>query len=380
MANSVLNEVGQRPPEQTIWDLYEEEKRKRDNSAESKLTSAAAGLGAKYGLSEIGSALAGPEVATPVMTSVGGTPVAAAPGFASSLAAAAPYAGVAAGTYLLGKGANDLVKGKEDNSSTGKASRAQLGWTSGGLSEVARFFGLGGGKNEDQQSRDKVRGGLKERGFLDPNNNLVLADGSLFDIGKDGGEPRYNVDFGNAQSGNAVGWSNPLAAIVTGGDKKLTNDFAGYFANGAMSNAKDDASVMKNARAMYERAGFKDANSAYAAVDDLAKRGVISAEDQAAYRYGIATVFGVAKGGAQAKSGGGNSGNSGGGKNSSGSPRPKNPKSPAPPISAPLPPPTTDQSIADAYRKVFEENQGVTGRNPLLNNPLLAIPSPRNFK
>jgi hypothetical protein len=50
----------------------------------------------------------------------------------------------ALGTYLAGKSAYDQYRGKEDNSNQGKAGRAQLAWTTGGISEIARALGIGG--------------------------------------------------------------------------------------------------------------------------------------------------------------------------------------------------------------------------------------------
>lgn len=71
-------------------------------------------------------------------------------------------AAVAAGTYLAGKSAYDLIKGKEeDKSAQGKFGRGQLAFTTMGLSEVARALGLGGQKSTkqiQQERRDELIG------------------------------------------------------------------------------------------------------------------------------------------------------------------------------------------------------------------------------
>lgn len=51
-----------------------------------------------------------------------------------------PLAGIAAGTYLGGKSALNLLQGKSDNSLQGKLGRATLGIATGGISEIARPF------------------------------------------------------------------------------------------------------------------------------------------------------------------------------------------------------------------------------------------------
>lgn len=62
-----------------------------------------------------------------------------------------PLAGIAAGTYLAGKAAYDQLMDKQDNSAQGKFGRGQLAWSTGGLSEVARAFGLNLGHKSTKQ-------------------------------------------------------------------------------------------------------------------------------------------------------------------------------------------------------------------------------------
>lgn len=116
---------------------------------------------------------------------------------------------------------------------------------------------LGSTKNDDQIRRDRVREKLQKGKAIDENFAFTLSDGTKYDIGNEGDDDKivnasgegthrnYNVDTTNSLAAQAVGWANPLARIVSGGDKKLTSDFAGYLANAAMSNANGDPEVVR---------------------------------------------------------------------------------------------------------------------------------------
>lgn len=71
---------------------------------------------------------------------------------------ALPLAGIALGTYLGGKSAYNLLKGKKDNSLGGKAGRVTLGIATGGLSEIARPFLAKKSTKEIQADRWKNTG------------------------------------------------------------------------------------------------------------------------------------------------------------------------------------------------------------------------------
>lgn len=233
-------------------------------------------------------------VATPQVISVGGQAVPnAAPSLAGPLGFG-PSAGVAAGTALTIKGLNDLRKGRTDNSNVGKASRIQTGITTGGLSEVGRFFGIGGGKNPDQQNRDQVRSKLKEIGFLDDNWNVTLANGQTFDFGKDGGaslqnldgqgsRPYYNTDPSNPLVGDTIALVSPLAELMTGGDSKLRDDFAGYLTNAATQGAESLDDVIKNIQGFYAQLGVtREDMDGF--ISELQSSGVIDEQRANVYR------------------------------------------------------------------------------------------------
>lgn len=109
------------------------------------------------------------------------------------------------------------------------------------------------GKHKDQKVRDAVRENLVNAGILTSEYQLQLPDGSLYDLGKDGG-PRdefgghrpFEVDFSNPLAQYAVGWINPIIALLAPGNQKIAADFTGYFANAALSNAKTLDDVRKN--------------------------------------------------------------------------------------------------------------------------------------
>jgi hypothetical protein len=72
-------------------------------------------------------------------------------------------AAAAIGTYLAGKSAYDQIKGNpEDKSVQGKAGRAQLAYSTMGMSEIARALGLGGQKSTREIARDNTKDLLKQ--------------------------------------------------------------------------------------------------------------------------------------------------------------------------------------------------------------------------
>jgi len=204
-------------------------------------------------------------------------------------------AGLGAGAYLgyQGiKGIGNALEGKDLD----LQQQAALALPTFGLSFLSNEFGSG--KDKDQLARDAVRRRMKETGFLGPDEgdyNLTRLDGSTYDIGIDGSSRPFNVDFSQAGVGDVVGALNPLAAIMTGGDKKLTSDYAGYFTN-ALGNTADPYA---EARAQYEKAGL-DHSSAYGNVWNLFNAGKLDAATRDAYLNGVDQVFGA---GAYAKTG-----------------------------------------------------------------------------
>lgn len=95
----------------------------------------------------------GPKLSEPGMASAVGSN---AMGMAGSLGGAGALAGIAGGLALGAKGVKDLINKKKTKGVEGWGGRATLGIATGGLSEVARAFGLGKKSTKDIQ-KDKIK-------------------------------------------------------------------------------------------------------------------------------------------------------------------------------------------------------------------------------
>ncbi len=156
------------------------------------------------------------------------------------------------------------------------------------------------GKHKDQIARDKVRDMLQQGGIIDENWSLTLADGSKYDIGKDGGAKlknadgtsrhTYDVDFSDPRVGEVIGLINPLTVLMTSGDPKLTADFTGYFTNAALSNAKTFEEARTNVLSIFASIKVSPQQLAEGLVK-MAQEERISREDLKAYLNGLATLF-----------------------------------------------------------------------------------------
>lgn len=258
-----------------------------------------------------------PGLATPELLGASRVPEAAGVAQApSALAQGLTAAGGIAGAVGIGDLLASSQRGNQLGSTLqGAASGAAIGnaipgfgTLAGGL--VGGLLGLGksfeGGKNEDQIRRDAVRSQLQQRGVLDEGFNLTLADGSKFDLGRDGEasfesfdktrnvRAGFEVDETNPLSPIAISLVNPLAEIVSGGDDKLRSDFASQFTNAIVSNANGDiGKVVENANALFQRAGFQDQNQVFAELDRLRQENLVTPEQQEVFRLGAAQSFGT---------------------------------------------------------------------------------------
>ncbi|NDC96538.1 hypothetical protein EB077_14635, partial [bacterium] len=143
---------------------------------------------------------------------VGGTSALSSIGSVALPAAAV----IAAISNAYETGGKDILRGKGDSAD----------WTNQGINMVfgavpniaARMLGgksigerMKSGKSEAQQIRDDYRGFLKAEGVADDNYNVTLADGSTFDIGKDGKAKLTNADGKTSRRYYEIDWDNPLA-------------------------------------------------------------------------------------------------------------------------------------------------------------------------
>lgn len=108
--------------------------------------------GASSAAFPVGTAINGGTLMSDGTIAAAGTEAAPLSGF--SLAGAAPYVGVGLGALAIGKGLKDLLQGNKTKGLEGWGGRIGLGVATGGLSEVARAFGLGSHKS----TRDVAKG------------------------------------------------------------------------------------------------------------------------------------------------------------------------------------------------------------------------------
>lgn len=190
----------------------------------------------------------------------------------------------------------------------------------------------GTGKGKRQLIRDKVRDKLVETNVISGDDyTLKFSDGGTFDIGKDGGariknaegqERQYSdVDFKDPRASLTVAAINPLAAIITGGGKQVTSDFAGLYTNAVLNDAKDPATVNSRIKELYAKHGINSAADAAGVIDNLVKEKLLDQETANAYKNGLNLVF---------------------------QPQPGAPVAPQRPGMAPLQPGQTPQSTAGA--------------------------------
>lgn len=168
---------------------------------------------------------------------------------------------------------------------------------------IADKLGLGikTGKHKDQRRRDIVRDQLQQMGVADPNWQVQLDTGASFDIGKDGGYRdkkglrSFELDFENPEKpfqGEVIGYLNPLIEYLAAGDDKLRSDFTGQFTKGILQNADDLETAKIHAQSLYNKMGVSDRATAEQMIADLVANKAVTEDEAAAYRFGVASLFG----------------------------------------------------------------------------------------
>lgn len=137
---------------------------------------------------------------------------------------------------------------------------AAIGAGVGGLAGAVGSW-TGSSKGKAQFMRDNIRGVLQQGGVLDQNYKGTLADGSLYDFGKDGSTLKWK-EIDKVAEKNPASWGaavNLADALATGygfvGQK--ASDIAAWYAKAAVSNANDDVETAKqNVRHFAQQQGF----------------------------------------------------------------------------------------------------------------------------
>lgn len=214
-----------------------------------------------------------------------------------------PYVNVAMGAYGLyktGEYAADAPSGGRRNTNSaasGAMAGAQIGSYFGGVGAVVGavvggLYGLGASyfgssKGERQMIRDKGRGWLQEKGFLDDKYQATLADGSKVDMGTDKYEDK---DFEGELNGKTIGLTNVLAA-ATGLNGKALESMSIMYAKGAVSNAGDDyEKAKKNVQSFAAQMGMTPDN-VQGQLDIMLIDGKIDEQQHAAYSAGAQELF-----------------------------------------------------------------------------------------
>jgi hypothetical protein len=224
---------------------------------------AAAGAGAGAGASGA--------LATPTLLSVGAPTTSAGAGAGASTlgsvgSVALPVAAAAAALSETWEGgAKDILRGRGNrqdwtnmgvNAVTGVVPNMLLRWA--GKPSIGRM--MTSGKSDDQLIRDDFRGSLKTQGIADEDYNVTLADGTKFDIGKDGKATLLNTDGKTERRYWNVDMENPLAKYAVTvldprvrelyGNAQNPEQYTAMLVNAVTSNAKSEDDVRRNINAV----------------------------------------------------------------------------------------------------------------------------------
>jgi hypothetical protein len=178
------------------------------------------------------------------------------------------------------------------------------------------------GKHKDQNARDAIREGWQEQGFLvDKEYNVTLADGSLANIGVDGGGGRheatnkelltdqenrdrplnaYDVDYTNDLDYAASMGGMALTRLLFGAKAKNIDDIGGQLGNAALGNigfnkemTQENFNTMQaNMRGFYAKAGIGSKEDLYQLTNAAFAEGRLSEADYMAAQQTAEMMFG----------------------------------------------------------------------------------------
>jgi hypothetical protein len=144
---------------------------------------------------------------------------------ASSVGGVGALGAIAAATYLGGKSAMNMLRGKEDNSTQGKLGRGFLGVATGGLSEVARPFL--GHKSTRERTADRTKGLLAASDDADYQNYVQGMRKQYESAPTDPSKP-FAGKYGSWQEYEAAGLEAPDLTGVAGNIEVYGPDWAKY--------------------------------------------------------------------------------------------------------------------------------------------------------
>lgn len=255
----------------------------------------------------------------PAMLGSGGTGGGAAGGATAASESGIPSVGAVAGAVTFAAGAYQVYQGWGQGGAAGRTNGAI-----GGSMMAAGLWGMGAtnpyllggtvalsllsgsiktGKSGDQKARDGALSFLKERGAVGKDNTIRLPDGTVVDLGIDGGgnlhtaaKPDYLTEEHKKQGRGAEGklnywdvdytndldyWSGTagtsLTRLVAGGKNKAVDQLGGKIANGAIQNIgygqemnPDNFNKWRdNMRSVYSQFGVKSKADAYQLVNQM---------------------------------------------------------------------------------------------------------------
>lgn len=219
---------------------------------------------------------------------------------AEVLPIAGPIAG-AYGFYKMEQMVGDMPTGGKRNSNAtlqGAAAGAAIGsaipvvgTAIGALVGAAIGFAssyFGSSKDKYQMMRDAGRSVLKEHGILDDNYQGTLADGTLYDFGKDGKEAG-KLNTSDPNWGQIAAMANVVAVGEGSGGKGL-EAMATMYTNAALSNSGGDLNkAMENIKHFAMQRGMT-MEDVQAQIDKMADKD-ITIDQAAAYKAGAAQLF-----------------------------------------------------------------------------------------
>lgn len=188
---------------------------------------------------------------------------------------------------------------------------------SGLVGSIGGLFGSG--KTKGTMAREGLRGSLQQSGMIDKDNNLTLASGALYNIGKNSPakdrewfDPSlrrpdqtdvdklgaWDLDYTRDLDGVMDVSGNALSMLMYGSDDPYVRQMGHYFTNAAVSDAGSPAltldsykAAQTNMQAFFTKAGIESKAEAYALANQMAHEGRISQTQLVTIHQGINLTF-----------------------------------------------------------------------------------------